>query len=68
MRIRIRKSKVVRIHILIRIPILIYFSVEGQTNAEVGILEAAISSKDPCTLIRFSKPLAFNIEAATVER
>ena len=45
-----------------------HFKVDGQTKSEVGIFDAAISSNFPCTLIKFSKPLAFSIDAATVER
>jgi len=45
-----------------------YCRVEGQTKAVVLMEETAKSSKEACTLVSFSKPLAFKIELATVER
>ena len=45
-----------------------YVKVVGQTNAVVGIVESTISENKPCILTKFLKPLAFNIEAAIVER
>ena len=45
-----------------------YFKVEGQTYAEVGIEEAAMSSNDPWTFTRFSNPRDLRMAAAAVDR
>lgn len=45
-----------------------FIIVVGQTKAVVGIFDATIASNLSCTFTMFSNPLAFSIEAATVER
>ena len=44
------------------------YKVEGQTKAVVGISVFCIARKPPATSTTFSKPLAFKIEAAIIER